>query len=197
MVALALGHALTAEQRRGVPQLAEILDRRADVEHGRFADIGVLADPDAVEVKAVAERGAAIRDDGPGDDGVVADAEQVRGDGKKRRADDRIAADPGAERAEEDVEQRRTGESVGGGRADDEAGEPEAEVSEAPQRDGSRPGAAEEQPFRRDREGIVAEEPGRDDGERAPIERGRRMDRGIGPLRPAWARKTLSAKTPR
>ena len=164
-----------------MPQLTEILDRRAEVEHRRFADIGVLADADRVEVKAVAERGAAVRHDGPGDDGVVADAEQVRGDGKQRRADDRIAADPRAERAEEDVEQRRTGEGVGGRRADNEAGEPEAEVREAPKRDGSRPGAAEQQPFRCNREDIVAEEPDRDDGERPPVERGRRMDRGMGP----------------
>ena len=28
----------------------------------------------------------------------------------------------------------------------------------------------------------MSEEPGRDKGERAPVERGRRMDRGIGPF---------------
>ena len=164
------------------PQLTEVLDRHTDVEHARFAHIGVLADPDVVEVKAVAEREAAICHDGPGDDGVVANAEQVRGDGKKRRTDDRIAADPGAERAEEDVEQRRTGEGVSGRRADDEASEPEAEIRKAPERDGPGPGAAEQQPFRPDREGIVAEEPGRDKGERAPVEPCRRMDCGIGPF---------------
>ena len=133
-------------------------------------------------MKAVAEGGAAVRHDGPGDDGVVADAEQVRGDGKQRRADDRVAAYPRAERAEEDVEHRRAGEGVGGRRADNEAGEPEAEIREAPKRDRSRPGAAEQQPFRRDREDVVAEKPGRDEGQRTPIERGRRIDGGIGPF---------------
>src|SRR5208337_3830518 len=82
--AFALGQALTALQRRSVAQLSEVLDRRADVEHARFADKGALADANFADVQAIAVGAAASRDDRPGDDSVVAYAEQVRCDRNHR-----------------------------------------------------------------------------------------------------------------
>ena len=85
-VALAVGHALAALQRRGVAELAEIADRRADLQHALLADIGVAADADRVEVDAVAVGRIARHERAAHDDRVLADLEQV---GRDRRHDAR------------------------------------------------------------------------------------------------------------
>jgi hypothetical protein len=56
--ALSLGHSLAAAQGRGVAQLAEIADRRSNVEDAGLADVGVVAEANFVDVQAVAICGA-------------------------------------------------------------------------------------------------------------------------------------------
>ena len=163
-------------------QLAEIADRRANVEDAGLADIGVPADANFVDVEAIAVRRAAGHHRAPGDDGVIADAEKIGRDRDVARGDDRAAPDLGPEQAQMDIVERRPRENVRRRQLHELLGRPEAEIGEAPNRQDLRSGAPDEKPFGGDRERVEAEKQGRDDGEGARVERKRRVDSRVGPF---------------
>ena len=135
---------LKAVRKHGVAQLAEVFDHGVDdLEHARFPHKGAPANANGAQVKATAKGAVACGDDCPGDEGVVAHVEEVRGDRNQGRGDDRVAADPGAQQAQIDVENRPASEDVGGSRARHEPDDPKAEIGKAPERDDLPPGAPE------------------------------------------------------
>ena len=131
-IALSLRHPLSALQRRSMAELAEVADRRANVEDALLADIGVPADLDFARMNAVAGRDIAGQQGATHHDRILADLEKIGRNRDDPRGDDRVTTDPGAEQTQIHVEQRRSGEDVGGRRADDELRRPETKVGEAP-----------------------------------------------------------------
>ena len=134
----------------------------------------------APKLEILPDRAIARRHDAAGDDGVFADLEQIGGDGDGDGRDHRAGADLRAEAAQEQVEQRLAGEQEGRGDGDEPAGDPEAEIIDAPELDRRRPGAADQQPFGGDGERVEAEEPRGDDDLGAADERPGRAHGGVG-----------------
>jgi len=108
-------------------------ERGIAFQHRIGTDEGARADVDAPEVQPAALHMGVFQVDRIAYAGAVADGQQ-RWHAQRDRADQRVVADPGAERAQPVDIERGAGQQIGGRRFGQAVAQPPAEVGQAPER---------------------------------------------------------------
>ena len=162
------------------PSRAPSPDGDVEAEHRTLADVGPRADRHPAGPDPPCLGVVAVEEHVPADDRSGSDGEQV-GDERHPPGDDqRAPADVGAERAEEQVVDRRAGREGDGTDPQERLDRPQPEVGSAPDPDLGLPPASDQDPLDQDRDGAGEPERQPSREHTAPVGR----DRALGPQGP-------------
>src|SRR5215218_6671357 len=145
--ALAVGHGLPGVQGGGVAELAPVAHRGLDVDDRSLADHRVLPDGNCADVDESGVGSIAVDERVFADYRAIADGQQVYADGDLPGEDHDAAPDLRAQRAQVEIEQRRTREQDNRIPPDQRLDDPEADVRQAPDADLLRLPSTDEDPF--------------------------------------------------